>query len=125
MFPPISEFLKLLQSALVPLVFISAAGLLLLTMTNRFGRVIDLIRNSVEKLQGSPADIAMKKQLGILYSRAKIIRAGIYCLISSMFCASLLAVIIFLSNFYDKFYYWAIAVTVPAMVLLVLSLVFF
>ena len=39
---PLHELIPVLQVAIGPVILISGVGLLLLTLTNRFGRIIDL-----------------------------------------------------------------------------------
>jgi hypothetical protein len=47
----IHDLAQLLQSSIAPVTLISGAGLLLLSMTNRYGRAIDRIRVIVKEVQ--------------------------------------------------------------------------
>ncbi len=84
------EFVKL---ALTPIVLISAEGLIILTAQNRYGRVIDRIRElySIYRADVERRDI-LKTELLILLKRGKILRNAMifyftsifFCLITSM-----------------------------------------
>ena len=49
--PTVAELVPILQTAIGPALLISGVGLLLLTMTNRLGRVVDRARLLVQQLQ--------------------------------------------------------------------------
>ena len=48
---PVRELIPVLQVAIGPVILISGVGLLLLTMTNRYGRTIDRARHLVRELR--------------------------------------------------------------------------
>jgi hypothetical protein len=101
-FPPLSELIPVLQIAIGPVILISGVGLLLLSMTNRLGRVIDRSRILHQDLrQGAASDPDLTcAQLHILWRRADLIRKSIIlasvslllaaCLIITLFAAALL-----------------------------------
>ncbi|MBI4977922.1 MAG: DUF2721 domain-containing protein [Spirochaetes bacterium] len=68
-----------LQTAIGPVIVISGVGLLILSMTNRLGRIIDRARLLAEKRRnGLPDDVRRAAaQLTILSRRAKIVRNAI------------------------------------------------
>ena len=74
-----SELIPTLQAAVGPVILISGVGLLLLSMTNRFSRVADRLRQLAETLRsGQPMDLdAVLCQLRILYKRARLLRLAI------------------------------------------------
>jgi hypothetical protein len=54
---PVHELIPVLQVAIGPVILISGVGLLLLTLTNRYGRTIDRSRQIVrEKRECAEAD---------------------------------------------------------------------
>ncbi len=89
-----------LQTAVSPVVLISGVGLLLLTMTNRLGRIVDRARSLALRLKDSKEDSELlHAQLAILAQRACMVRRSIAlagfcvlfaaCLVISLFIASL------------------------------------
>lgn len=94
-----SQFIPVLQVAIGPVILISGVGMLLLSMTNRFGRVTDRSRTLVEVMKtAEPAHReAVKRQIQILWRRARIIRVAISLAAGSALLAALLIIILFLS----------------------------
>ncbi len=76
-----SQLVPILQLAIGPVILISGVGLLLLTLTNRFGRMVDRSRAIIhELLEGGQApDVIenLRAQVGILHRRARILRLSI------------------------------------------------
>ncbi len=94
----IQELSSLLQSSISPVVLISGIGLLLLSMTNRIGRVIDRVRQLTDE---NKLDNPLKnKQIENLYKRAKNLRSGIILMIGSVLMASLIIITLFVSQLY-------------------------
>jgi hypothetical protein len=101
-FPSVAELVPVLQIAIGPMILISGVGLLLLSMTNRLGRVIDRSRILDRELRPDSTEDPhrIREQLRILISRARILRRAIVlasisvllaaCLIISLFLATLL-----------------------------------
>lgn len=91
------ELIPVLQTAIGPVILISGVALLLLTMTNRIGRVIDRAR----ALHGSLATVgtderdAVVAQLRILARRASVLRRAITLATVSVLLAALLVISIF------------------------------
>lgn len=76
----------------------SGMGLLLLSLTNRFARPIDKIRQLVDRSCSDDKERqAVKSQIDILYRRAKILRLAIVCIASSIFLMCLTMILIFCS----------------------------
>jgi hypothetical protein len=89
-----------LQTAVSPVVLISGVGLLLLTMTNRLGRIVDRARSLALRLKDGKEDPGpLHAQLAILAQRARLVRRSITlagfcvlfaaCLVISLFITSL------------------------------------
>ena len=95
----LADLVPILQLAIGPVILISGVGLLLLSMTNRFGRIIDRSRLLARDLAAAqPADSArIQAQLGILARRARIVRAGIALATVSVLLAALLVIGLFLA----------------------------
>ncbi len=96
---PLSELIPVLQVAIGPVILISGVGLLLLTLTNRYGRTIDRSRLLVREFrQAVGADRArLEGQIEILYRRARLLRLSILLAGVSVLLASLLIIVLFLT----------------------------
>jgi Protein of unknown function (DUF2721) len=94
----LTDLITTLTLSIGPVILISGVGLILLSMTNRLGRVIDRSRLlSCELLDASDADRKrILAGLRILSRRANIARAGIALAILSVLLTSLLIISLFL-----------------------------
>jgi len=95
----LAELIPGLQVAIGPVILISGVGLLLLTMTNRYGRVIDrsrLLVHELERLAGADRE-PLLAQLDILMRRAELIRLAILLAGVSVLAAATLIIILFLT----------------------------
>lgn len=94
----LTDFIPTLQLAIGPAILISGVGLILLSMTNRFGRVIDRSRQLTRDLRdASQAEQAkVLAEVRVLWMRAKIIRAGIAMAVLSVLLAALLIISLFM-----------------------------
>lgn len=73
----LKELVPILQLAIGPVILISGVGLLLLTLTNRFGRMLDRARQ-LNREQPTPAEVeSVQAQIEILHRRAQILRLSI------------------------------------------------
>jgi hypothetical protein len=96
---PLKELIPVLQVAIGPVILISGVGLLLLTLTNRYGRTIDRSRELVRK-QRECAETDRQRlagQVEILYRRARLIRLSILLSGVSALLASVLIIVLFLT----------------------------
>jgi hypothetical protein len=96
---PLSELIPVLQVAIGPVILISGVGLLLLTLTNRYGRTIDrsrLLVRELRELVGADRT-RLEGQIQILYRRARLIRLSILLAGVSVLLASLLIIVLFLT----------------------------
>ena len=75
----LKDLIPVLQLALGPVILISGVGMLILTMTNRLGRTIDRSRQLVDLRRQAESEnrIRLELQLGILWRRARLLRASI------------------------------------------------
>jgi hypothetical protein len=92
--------LSALQASLSPVVLISGIGLLLLSMTNRLGRVVDRSRALARDIRASGLDAAERKvlrlQIRILFKRGRLLVAAIGLCVLSLFLTAVLVGYLFL-----------------------------
>jgi hypothetical protein len=97
---PLNELIPVLQVAIGPVILISGISLLLLTLTNRFGRTIDRSRQLVHEMRESPAnEQQLAGQVEILYRRARLIRLSIITAAAGLLLASALIIALFVTAF--------------------------
>lgn len=93
----ITDLVPTLQLAISPAILISGVGLILLSLTNRFGRVIDRSRQLTHAVLGA-SDAKRRTILAevrVLWLRARIVRAGIALAVLSALLAALLIISLF------------------------------
>ncbi|HET6146069.1 MAG TPA: DUF2721 domain-containing protein [Polyangia bacterium] len=96
----LSELLPALQVAVAPVILISGVGLLLLSLTNRFGRAVDRARHLRRDL-GEASDTERRQlteQVDNLYRRARLIRTAIVTAAASELFAALLIITLFVEQ---------------------------
>lgn len=88
----------ILQFSISPVVLISAVGLLLLTVTNRFGRAIDRSRTLVGEIAATEkaSRAPLQDQLKILLKRAAWLQRSITLIAASLFLSGLMIFLMFL-----------------------------
>jgi hypothetical protein len=127
-FTTVSQLIPVLQTAIGPVILISGVGLLLLTMTNRLGRVIDRSRilNRELRLAGETEIVPIRGQLDILSRRARLIRSAIALASVSVLLASILVIVLFLTALFQLEDAWLItALFIGCMLVLIGSLIAF
>ena len=119
----LTDLITTLQLSIGPVILISGVGLILLSMTNRLGRVIDRSRLLSRELNGtSDTDrTRILAELRILSSRANLARTGIALAVLSALLASLLIINLFLGALLQMS---IAAFIVTLFILCMLSLVF-
>lgn len=95
----LSQLVPVLQTAVSPVILISGIGLILLTMTNRLGRIVDRSRVMTVELPKMTGEqhIRIERELGILWKRARLMRFAIGALTVSALSAALLVIVLFIS----------------------------
>jgi hypothetical protein len=85
--------------AIGPVILVSGVGLLLLSMTNRLGRVIDRARLLAEALRNCQPNekVRFSSQLEILTRRAQLVRLAIILATVSLLFAGVLMIALFLA----------------------------
>lgn len=112
------DILDTIQTAIAPVVLISGVGLLLLTLTNRLGRIVDRTRQlAAERRTASVQDHpGLEAQLVILGHRARLVRLAVALSASSVAAIGVLITVLFLG----LLLHWNLAGT--AVILFVASL---
>lgn len=124
----VSELIPVLQTAIGPVVLISGIGLLILSMTNRLGRVIDRGRSLAREMPELPAHLhnQVKAQLVILNERARLLRNAIAFATLSVLFAAVLVIVLFLLAILQLEAAWVIVfLFIGGMAALILSLIAF
>jgi hypothetical protein len=93
------DVVPLLQVAVGPVILISGVGLLLLSMTNQFGRLLDRARRLSHELRAAGEDerVGLIAQLRVLTARAGLVRLAIALAATSLLLAALLIILLFLA----------------------------
>ncbi len=96
--PSPSSLLPIIQISTTPVILISGMGLLLLTMTNRMGRIIDRTRLYATQLKqaGAAERRQLEIQLELTWQRAKIVRLALTAATASMLMSAGLVIAIFI-----------------------------
>ena len=96
----LNQLVPILQLSISPVILISGVGLLLLTLTNRFGRMLDRSRLLNQELGRQPAaaeTTQVQAQIDILHRRAGILRLSITLGAITVLLAAMLILLLFLS----------------------------
>ena len=105
----LTQLVPVLQLAIGPVILISGVGLLLLTLTNRFGRMLDRSRTIIREISEggqSPAAVTnLNIQVEILHRRARILRLSITLAAVTVLGAGVLILGLFIGA------YWRVEIT--------------
>ncbi len=106
----LSELIPVLQVAVGPVILISGVGLLLLSLTNRFGRAVDRSRQLSQALREADAAdrVRLAGQLKILFRRAELIQRAIILGATSL----LFAAVLIITLFFTALFQWELAAPV-------------
>lgn len=106
----VNDLIPVLQIAVGPVVLISGIGLLILSMTNRLGRVIDRGRSLARELPELPEQLhnQVKAQLVILAHRASLLRNAIIFATLSVLLAAVLVIVLFVVAAFQVEHVWLI-----------------
>jgi len=124
----LSELIPVLQQAVAPVILISGVGLLLLSLTNRFGRAVDRSRQLIrERRELGEADRRqLDDQVKVLYRRARLIQQAIILGASSVLFAAVLIITLFCIAWLKLELAWLIEILFGACLMsLIVSLVLF
>jgi len=92
-----NQFLSVIQIAITPVILISGVGALMLTLTNRLGRVVDRTRGLAGQMRNASGEerTHLESQLAMMWRRARFQRVAVTLAGSSMFISCLLVLAIF------------------------------
>jgi hypothetical protein len=124
----VAQLIPVLQTAIAPVILISGVGLLLLSMTNRLGRIIDRARILAAQLQSLQPDSrsGVQAQLSILWKRAQLTRTAITFASMSVLSAAILISVIFFTALWQIEWPWLISgMFILCMLCLIASMIFF
>lgn len=124
----VQALIPVLQIAIGPVVLISGIGLLILSMTNRLGRVIDRGRSLAREMPELPEQlhVHMKLQLRILSERAILLRRAITLATISVLLAATLVILLFVTAMFNIESAWPIVLNfIGCLATLIFSLVAF
>jgi hypothetical protein len=125
--PTIAQLLPVLQIAIGPVILISGIGLLLLSMTNRYGRTIDRARElsyARRHPDGEPDRDRIERQIEVLWRRAQLLRGAIFAGSVSVLCAAILIITLFITELLHLDAGWLLGlVFVACLTALIMSLV--
>jgi hypothetical protein len=95
----LDEIVPILQLSVGPVIVISGVGLLLLSMTNRYGRVIDRARHVADVLRKSAGSDEragdLRSQIQVLLQRARLLKRAITFAALCLLFAALLIISLF------------------------------
>ncbi len=98
----LKQLVPILQLAIGPVILISGVGLLLLTLTNRFGRMLDRARQlNHEKSTTDIETAALNAQIAILHRRAEILRLSITLGAITVLMVAVLILVLFVSALWN------------------------
>ncbi len=119
------DIIGILQLSLAPVIMISGIGLIILSLTNRFGRIVDRTRQlSVEYRCSTVIDQArILEELKILSLRAKVIKGSNLLAVFSVLLVSFIIIGLFGSAVYHfDVSYLLIILFIASIISLILSL---
>jgi Protein of unknown function (DUF2721) len=95
----LQDLVPILQIAIGPVILVSGVGLLLLSITNRFGRVIDRSRLLSDALRKAAPEHRerLSGQLRVLSLRGRLIRLAIIFASLSVLLAAVLIIVLFVA----------------------------
>jgi hypothetical protein len=99
-----SSTLQVVQLAITPVILLSGVGALMITLTNRMGRIVDRTRRLAEQVHGaSGADRThFESQLDIMWRRAGLVRLAVTLAGWSMLLSCFLIVVIFVDALLER-----------------------
>ena len=103
MMKSLSEIIPVLQGAIGPVILISGVGLLLLSLTNRFARILDRARSLARELNASPSQRhrQLHQLVHLLRRRTTWNRWSIGLASLSILFVALLIILIFVEALFD------------------------
>ena len=96
---PPNDLVPVLQVAIAPVILNSGVGLLLLSLTNRFGRALDRTRQIHDHMCSASAKDRprLAHQVELIYRRARLIQVSIVASVISALSAAMLILTLFVT----------------------------
>jgi len=109
----LNELIPVLQVSVGPVILISGVGLLLLSLTNRFGRAVDRSRQLIREMREAAGTDRQRLagQVEILFRRAQLIQLAIVLGATSV----LFAAVLIITLFFTALLQWELAVPISLM----------
>lgn len=108
---PLDQLVPILQLAIGPVILISGVGLLLLTLTNRFGRLLDRARLLHRDPGGAFAKSSeVNAQIDILHRRSSILRLSIILAAITVLLVAVIILALFVAALFRLEAGWLIVV---------------
>ena len=104
----LTQLVPILQLAIGPVILISGVGLLLLTLTNRFGRLLDRARILNRENPAAEHAAGVHAQIEILHRRAEILRISIILGSTTVLLVAVLILVLFVAALYQLEAGWLI-----------------
>lgn len=123
-----SSYLPVIQLAVTPVILLSGVGALMITLTNRMGRVVDRTRSLAGQVLTANAEARthFDGQLEILWRRAKLVRLAVTLAGLSMLLSCLLVMVIFIdASIHREFGLEMVVIFAASITCLIASLVAF
>ena len=99
---PTLSVVQILTASIAPVIVISGVGLVLLSISNRYGRTIDRARLLISELESGDADSAevrhLEQQLSRTHQRARLLRGSMIYASVSIFFVTLTILGVFLDQ---------------------------
>jgi hypothetical protein len=86
---------RVLQASISPVALVSGVGLLILSQTNRLGRVTDRVRELASQRRRAAQDDHLDRQIAVLLRRAQVLKVTITAAVASVLLASVLVLLVF------------------------------
>jgi hypothetical protein len=84
-----------LQASISPVALISGVGLLILSVSNRLGRVMDRLRDLLDRRRSGASDSHIVNQITVLRRRARLLRNSLTAAAICVLLASALVLLLF------------------------------
>ncbi|HVS54143.1 MAG TPA: DUF2721 domain-containing protein [Opitutaceae bacterium] len=99
-----SSSLQVVQLAVTPVILLSGVGALMITLTNRMGRIVDRTRTLAGQVHGAsgPDRAHFESQLDIMWRRAGLVRLAVTLAGLSMLLSCFLVVVIFVDALVER-----------------------
>ena len=94
----LEDLTRVLQASIAPVALVSGVGLIILSQTNRLGRVMDRLREVLDQRRGAGAgEPHLDQQVEVLHRRARILRGAVGAGVLCVLLASLLVLLLFIT----------------------------